>query len=175
MIFFLARLFRSSKKKNTVNIKSVEIFFQRSPGFVADDEDARGVEKLPFKIFVKGKEVKSGVTKKKGLIIVPIYGGKPSELRVYEDARYSKYIEYEITYCNDAYKSIDGLEGQQQRLRKLGYQLGNSGTKKNGADGEYGLKSDRAILQFQADYSLYPDGTAGTKTKKKLKEVIENK
>lgn len=70
--------------------------------------------------------------------------------------------EYELLMR--ALDPIDTATGIQARLRNLNYYEGN-------IDGIIGPKSRSAIRMFQQVNDLDPDGIAGPKTQKKLKEV----
>ncbi len=67
-----------------------------------------------------------------------------------------------ITHWKEPWLQISSLKGVQQRLQILGYYTGK-------VDGLMGEKSERAILEFQADEgTLLIDGVAGPKTQKAL-------
>ena len=58
------------------------------------------------------------------------------------------------------------VEELQKNLTKAGYDAG-------AADGDFGDKTDEAVRDFQKDYGLRVDGWAGTRTQRKLGEVLE--
>mgnify|MGYP001200430343 CR=1 FL=1 len=53
----------------------------------------------------------------------------------------------------------------QQGLVNLGYDLGKWGPNKDGVDGDWGAGSKRALVQFQRDEKLTPDGIRGPLTR----------
>lgn len=55
----------------------------------------------------------------------------------------------------------------QNILLCLDYNLGS-----DGADGEYGIKSKAAVMSFQSEHNLEPDGICGVKTYKSLFNVF---
>ena len=55
----------------------------------------------------------------------------------------------------------------QNILLCLSYNLGS-----DGADGEYGIKSKAAVMSFQSEHNLEPDGICGVKTYKSLFNVF---
>lgn len=63
----------------------------------------------------------------------------------------------------------------QGALAYLGYDLGDSGKNKDGVDGDVGSKTRAAIVKFQQDNGIEPDGRAGKDTVAKLKEKVAQK
>lgn len=64
----------------------------------------------------------------------------------------------------------------QKMLKELGYDLGDSGTNKDGVDGDYGDATRRAVYLFQIDNDLEDfDGIVGQDTSTKLKELYDAK
>ncbi|MCX6827051.1 MAG: peptidoglycan-binding protein, partial [candidate division Zixibacteria bacterium] len=59
------------------------------------------------------------------------------------------------------------IKGYQRRLQLLGYYIGK-------VDGVKGEKSERASLNFQADYGLRSDGVIGAISQQKLDDVMTN-
>ena len=55
----------------------------------------------------------------------------------------------------------------QEQLIHLGYDLGP-----DGADGEFGSNTEKAVIAFQKKYSLEVDGVVGNETRTKLSELI---
>lgn len=64
----------------------------------------------------------------------------------------------------------DEVKKFQEKLIKLGYSCGP-----DGADGDFGDNTLKAVLQFQADYKLEVDGEVGPQTLKTLDEAIQKK
>lgn len=64
----------------------------------------------------------------------------------------------------------------QKMLKSLGYDLGDTGTNKDGVDGDYGDITRRAVYLFQIDNDLEEfDGIVGPDTSTKLKELYDAK
>jgi N-acetylmuramoyl-L-alanine amidase len=64
-----------------------------------------------------------------------------------------------------------GVKWAQWELKQAGYNIGTTGTGKDGIDGDFGSKTDAAVRAFQKKYGLVVDGKVGPKTRAKLKEV----
>ncbi|MBQ8287987.1 MAG: peptidoglycan-binding protein [Clostridia bacterium] len=62
----------------------------------------------------------------------------------------------------------EAVRALQIRLLYEGYDLGNFGNKKDGADGQYGGKTRAAVLDYQKKQGLDADGIAGVKTLSRL-------
>lgn len=62
----------------------------------------------------------------------------------------------------------------QEKLVKLGYNLGNYGEKKNGVDGDYGNNTANAVLDFQEKYGIEATGVADKATIAKIDEILGN-
>ena len=60
------------------------------------------------------------------------------------------------------------VKDMQQKLLKLGFDLGP-----DGADGDFGPKTEEAVKTFQMAYGLEVDGIAGPETLGKLKSLID--
>ncbi|MEG2882667.1 MAG: N-acetylmuramoyl-L-alanine amidase [Christensenella sp.] len=60
--------------------------------------------------------------------------------------------------------SEDEVRAVQRTLIDFGYELGSTGPDKNGVDGEFGSKTKKAVIAFQRDYGLKPDGVVGENT-----------
>lgn len=58
----------------------------------------------------------------------------------------------------------------QKKLIELGYSVGP-----DGADGDFGNNTEKAVRDFQTDYKLSIDGEVGNETWTKLNELIEQK
>ena len=56
----------------------------------------------------------------------------------------------------------------QKRLKELGYDLGTSGSNKDGVDGDYGSKTREAVREFQRQYGFKEYAYADRKTVEKL-------
>jgi len=62
---------------------------------------------------------------------------------------------------------LHSVEGIQTALIKLGFDLGPSG-----ADGHMGIRTKKAISEFQSAHQLTPDGVLGPKTKAAFAEAL---
>ena len=72
-----------------------------------------------------------------------------------------------------------GSKGQevkdlQAKLVKLGYDLGDYGTNKDGIDGEYGNATVKAVLAFQQKNNLDATGVVNEETLKAIEAVLNN-
>jgi len=86
-------------------------------------------------------------------VVAQMQAGAPVTLEIFGTT-------YNLTLIS-ALEATSTVKGQQRRLSMLGYELGN-------IDGVFGLKTDRATLNFQADMALDPDGIIGNITKPQL-------
>jgi hypothetical protein len=172
----ISRLTNNSNAHNTLNLPpSVPIFFQMSPD--APSGDMRGISGIPYRVLINNVEVGSGATPQDGRIDVRVPPGGESLLQLLTAQGGDVVAEYNITVNNDRLDPVDSIRGQQQRLRMLGYQIGNDG-EGNGvnlpADDEPNQDFERSVLDFQADQSdpsdfgLVPDAVVGQKTQSAL-------
>jgi hypothetical protein len=143
----IARLVPGSPAFNTLNVRTVDIFLQKSPGRPAGD--VRGVDAAQFQVVSNGVVIQNGTTGPDGLIRMRIQGGV-STLQVLTGG---VAAEYTVTIRDDAIEGVATTAGQQRRLRMLGYQIGHTGPDGNGVDGVDAPSAalDRTILEFQAD------------------------
>lgn len=63
----------------------------------------------------------------------------------------------------------DGVYAMQEKLQRLGYDLGSWGV-----DGDFGNATYKAVLQFQKDHGLLEDGEAGPQTLAAIEAAIGN-
>lgn len=63
---------------------------------------------------------------------------------------------------------VENLKLIQQKLKKLGYNVGSTGPNKDGVDGVYGQLTKQAIKDFQEKNNIKPTGWVGTITAPKL-------
>ena len=56
----------------------------------------------------------------------------------------------------------------QRLLDNCGFDLGKTGTNKDGVDGEFGAKTEDAVKKYQVRRGLAVDGIVGVQTWKKL-------
>jgi hypothetical protein len=143
----IARLVPGSAGFNTLSIRTVEIFLQKSPG--RPSGDSRGVNHLSFQVVKDGAVIQHGTTGADGRIRMRIQGGVSTLQLLGGTAR----AEYEVSIRDDAVEAVATPAGQQRRLRMLGYQIGHTGAEGNGVDGAAvpTREMDRSISEFQAD------------------------
>lgn len=88
----------------------------------------------------------------------------------------SSPVDYVNDGVTDAYAMLrkgskgDDVKWLQEHLIKLGYDVGP-----DGADGDFGYNTEKAVIAFQTAYQLEVDGIAGSETKKKLSELVDEK
>jgi len=163
----ISRQVSGSSSFNTLNVRTVQIFFQKSPG---KPGDVRGISALNFKVVKDGAVIQTGATGDDGKIQMRIQGNV-STLQLIAG---TVVAEYTVTIRDDAIEAVSTPSGQQRRLRMLGYQIGQTGPDGNGVDGQPSpsLKMDRSILEFQADdQTLQMDSIAGSLTQGALKKA----
>lgn len=162
-VTYISRLVRSATGHNTVNTVVVPVIFQRSPG-VASGND-RGIKDLDFRVLSGTNVIQTGRTNDDGRIDVRVRGPSVT-LEILHGG--NPVARYNVQARSAAPEAATTIAGQQRRLRMLGYQLGNVGMERNGVDGTMGRRTDRAILEFQADEGLETDGVVGTNTRNGL-------
>ncbi|HEY3065954.1 MAG TPA: hypothetical protein VGL09_09200 [Methylomirabilota bacterium] len=158
----IARLVRGSTAFNTLNVRTVPIHFQRSPG-VATGND-RGIEGLEFQVLSAGAVIQRGRTPADGKIDVRLPTPQVTVRLLVAGVTAS---EYTLSVANTL-DPVNGLSGQKQRLRMLGYQIGHDGADGNGVDAVQNFRFERSVLDFQADHGLFTDGTANANTQAQL-------
>jgi len=148
----ISRLLSGSAAFNTLNLPpSVPILFQKSPGFPGS---VRGIEGLEFQVLINGAIVQSGRTAADGKIDVRVPPGGSSTLQIMSGG--AAVATYIVTVDAGALAPVAQLDGQQQRLRLLGYQIGHSGADGNGVDNAQNFNFERSVLDFQADTQDVP-------------------
>ncbi|MGD2061981.1 MAG: hypothetical protein PVF51_00205 [Nitrospirota bacterium] len=149
----IARQVANSVLHNVLNVRTVDIFFQRSPG--NDNGGDRTVAGLHYQVRAQGFVIQRGVTGNDGRINMPIRGGV-STLELLHGG--NRVAEYEVRFSAAALAPVADLRGQKQRLRLLGYQIGHGGPDGNGVDNTPDvMEFERSVLDFQTDESLYND------------------
>jgi len=143
----ITRLVPGAPGFNTLNVRTVDIFLQKSPG--KPSGDVRGINLLNFQVVKDGGVIQNGTTGPDGRIRMRIQGGV-STLRLTGGTPAS---EYEVSIRDDAAEAVATPEGQQRRLRMLGYHIGHAGPEGNGVDGAAVpiTEVDRSISEFQTD------------------------
>jgi hypothetical protein len=145
---FIARQILGSSAFNTINVRTVEIFLQMSPGKPAGD--VRGIGSANFQVRDStGAVIQAGVTPANGRILMQILGGV-STLQVLAGGTVA---EYTVRIRGDAAEAVATPAGQRRRLRMLGYHIGHAGPEGNGVDAAAvpSRELDRSILEFQTD------------------------
>jgi hypothetical protein len=167
LITFLSRLVRDSQAHNTLDSRTLEVFFQKSPSW--PEGDTRGIEHLDYEIVAGGTTIQSGSTGADGKIEVPVTGGQ-AELRLTFNG--NPVATYQLSLRDDPFEAGNTILGVQRRLRTLGYHLAHAGDGQDGVDGDLGLRTDKAILDFQIDQQLDIDGVVGHNTQHSLSDVV---
>ncbi len=153
-----SRATSGSTTGTTVSLRTVEIHFVTSPGAPAN---SHGIEGADWTLFDGTLYTDFGTTGADGKLTLQLAPGTTYTLEILGSA-------YEIRLRTAALEAATTLTGQQRRLRMLGYQLGNAGTNHNGVDNTMGSRTDRSILEFQADQGLKFDGVVGSRTRSSL-------
>ncbi len=153
---FVARLFNAATAFNTLNLPPpVQIFLHRSPAF--PNGDVRGIRGLDFQVTSGGVVIQVGQTGADGKIDVRVPPGGSSTLQLMRAG--AVVAEYIITVDSAALDPVSAVNGQQERLRLLGYQTGHAGANGDGVDGTATMEFERSVLDFQADEGFFTDGT----------------
>src|SRR6266566_3791832 len=144
----IARLIAGATGFNTINTRTVSIFFQKFPGTAS----AAGVAALDFRVLnADGTVAQQGQTPADGRIRVRLSAGDTSRLEILGSV-------YEIALLDRALHPRDELRGVQERLNMLGYNAGTLRADNQRADlrdarNNMGINdseaSERAILNFQ--------------------------
>ncbi len=163
----VARLTRDSTAHDTINTRTVEIYFHKSPGW--PDGDQRGIEGLEYQVLSEGSVTQSGRTGNDGKIEMSIRGSESTLQLMFNG---TSVAEYRITIRDEEWEASTTIIGIQRRLRSLGYHLGHTGDGMDGIDGNLGEKTDKAILDFQIDKNLTADGKIGTQTRHSLNSAV---
>jgi len=136
-----------------VTVPTVEIYFQRSPG--VPHGGARGISGLKYRAYSGSRSlIQQGTTGADGKIDLRVPGGS-STLELLHNG--TVYATYEVTVSRDALLAVTGVEGQKERLRLLGYQIGHAGTHGDGVDGSNNRDFERSVLDFQVDKGRLPN------------------
>jgi hypothetical protein len=164
----VARQFAGAMLFNALNVRTIPLFFQRSPGKPSGAGDVRGIDKLRFQVLKNGKVIQKGMTGPDGKIQMRIQGGV-STLHLIASAAVA---EYTVSIRDAAIEAENTASGQQHRLRMLGYHVDHTGPDGNGVDGAVAPTTniDRALLEFQADdATIVMNSLADATTQPKLK------
>ena len=169
----IARLVPDSAAHNTLNTKTVTIFFQKFPG----SSSSAGIADLDFQVVnPDGSVAQSGKTPADGKIKVRLSPGSSAKLQILGSV-------YDISLLGRSLFPKDELRGVQERLNILGYNAGtlradNRKAALRDLQNNMGLNdsepSERAILNFQADNALFTDAMVGPATQSKLNSVTSS-
>jgi peptidoglycan hydrolase-like protein with peptidoglycan-binding domain len=148
----VARTDDSQKHRNTLILPKLKVYFQRFPGKAGTDAE-RGIADAEYVLKVGGRTVDKGKTAADGSVTIQIPAGQAAVLEIFGTT-------YNLSIIRGL-EEVTAVRGQQRRLSLLGYEVGE-------VDGTHAGKTDSAILNFQADTALDPDGVAGGGTRSKL-------
>lgn len=149
----IARLIRVFEAFNALNVRTAEIFIQKSAGPPNVD---RGVADLEYEVLSNGVVSQTGRSGNNGRIVVRVLPGANTVLRVMGS-------EYQIFISTDPFDAVNTNTGRKERLRYLGYQIGRDGAQGNGVDNAaQSFEYERSILDFQGDHSLTTDADPAT-------------
>lgn len=143
---------------NRLRYHKVKVFLQRYPGKFGSDAE-RGIDKTPdFTVYIDGSFSQAGHLEADGSVEVLIPSGSIAVVKTLG-------TEYEIEPIQRLEDSTT-LLGVQRRLQLLGYLSAD-------VDDKWNAATDRAVLNFQADHGLDPNGAAlDTSTVNKLKSEL---
>ncbi len=163
MSLVAARIVPDIDANNAINVRTVDVYIQDSPGAPGDK---RGVEGLQYEVLSNDQVVQSGLTDKEGKIQVFLFPDARTILKVLG-------TEYEVSILGTLYPR-EQLCGVQQRIELLGYHPGSLHADAALA-ADYDNKTEgteRAILNFQADNKLFPDALFGPKSQEALEKLM---
>ena len=163
----IARLIRDAAAHNTLAVRTVEVYFQKSPG--VDEGDSRGIPGLEYIVTTDGRQTQSGTTEDDGIVRVQVRPGSETILQIMVSG--APVSQYRVT-ARDGLEADTELIGIQRRLRTLGYQLGTVGDTRDGCDGSMGRRTDKAIQDFQIDAGQAFDSVIGDGTKSALNDAV---
>jgi len=162
----ISRLFADAPAHNTLVIRTVEIFFHRSPSPAQDV--VRGIDDISWRVMSGGVEIQNGLTNSDGLVAVQVRGTTDSILELLHDG--TVVSQYRVRPRAGGYEADTTVEGVQRRLMQLGYHIGHSSPTGDGVDGDLGTTTDKAILDFQIDEVIDFDGVVGGTTRSHLND-----
>lgn len=164
----VARQHNAGAGHNTLNTRTIELYFQRSPGVAQGDD--RGIVGLEYRITSDGQEVARGTTASDGKIDVPL---RPNTAMVLEIMHAGALqARYNLAINDNPFEPANTFLGVQRRLRQLGYQLGTAGPGHDGVDNQMGPRTDKAIQDFQVDAGMAFDSIAGDGTQRALSDEV---
>lgn len=164
----IARLIHEAAGHNTLNVRTMELFFQKSPGVPEGDD--RGIPGLEYRVMIDGRQTQSGTTGDDGLIAVQCRPNAETVLELLVAG--SPVAQYRLTFRDAPFEPATQVIGWQRRLRTLGYQLGPAGETRDGVDGSMGRRTDKAIQDFQLDAGLTFDSVVGEGTRNAMNDAV---
>ena len=155
----LSRLIREALDTlyNTFNDRTVEIFFQSSPG-PPTGGGTRGVANLQYRVRSAGRQ-RTGTTGNDGRMRIIIRGGSATLELLHNNNPVG--AQYQVSGTSIAFRPATEREGQKQRLRRLGYHIGHAGPEGNGVDANNNFEFERSVLDFQVDEGQAPTADTG--------------
>ncbi|MBL4764878.1 MAG: peptidoglycan-binding protein [Colwellia sp.] len=155
---FVSRSSIEVANKNRLIYHKLTVYLQRFPGENGDDA-SRSITNTPeYKVYLDGTFSQSGNIAADGGIDVLIPGGAKAILECLG-------TEYELQPLQ-IMEPHDTLKGVHRRLQLLGYY-------EDDVNDKWGTRTDAAVLDFQADHGLDPNGNAlEAVTIDKIKEVF---
>lgn len=160
----IARQALNSLLHNVLNSRVVPILFHKSPG--NDSGGDRAISGLRWQVRAQGFVIQNGTTGNDGRIDMTVRG-RSSTLELLHGG--SVVARYDVSVSRAALAAANTVEGQKQRLRLLGYQIGHGGPDGNGVDNNASvMEFERSVLDFQADESLYDDAVVNAATQNQL-------
>ena len=161
----IARLRQGSTAHNTLSLPPpVPIHLQMSPDF--PQGDVRGIARVDFQVVIAGVVAQRGQTAADGRVDVRVPPGGTSTLQLLFNG--AVVAEYVVSVDRTALAAVGGAQGQQERLRLLGYHIGHSGADGNGVDGAISLPLERSVVDFQVDRAILPNGAVNAATQAAL-------
>lgn len=167
-VSFISRLIQSATGHNTINVPTVPVIFQRSPG-VASGND-RGIADMDFRVTAGGKVLQTGRTPADGRIVVRLVAGR-AKLELLHNG--NPIAEYDVRLHTAATEADSTINGIQRRLRMLGYQLGHDSATQDGITNSITKPTDRAIQDFQIDQKVAFDGKVDAGTTTKINDAVK--
>lgn len=155
----IARQPSDGSAHNLVALRTVELWFQKSPG--APGTEHREITDLMYRI--QGQTRVRTATGGKVTFRTPA-GAATIEL-IFNNRVVATYT---VTTSAAAIPAVTTVTGLQRRLRMLGYHLGHAGPLQNGVDGSLGGRTERSILDYQADKGFDVIGDSNAQTQNGL-------
>jgi hypothetical protein len=138
---------------NTLNARTVDLYFQRSPG--RPSGDPRGIANLEYRITSNGAVLRAATTTgNDGKVTVRVRG---QSVTVELLQAGTPVASFEVRTTQAGFGPVTDVEGQKQRLRFLGYQIGHAGPAGDGVDNVQNMEFERSVLDLQADAGLLVD------------------